>query len=248
MPPVAEARYLRALYGAGLRIAYAGVCPPVHASELDAAITFSDLEQLFRIRGVTRPGAADAVRAGAGGAAPAPERGGRDAAGAAGGVAPLEPPVPEGARAGGAPGAGPGGRGGPARPRLRGHPVDRGGAGPPALGPQEELYWRRELVASTEPPRSRLPVVDSGGGGERRAPRSRSSRGGSGPIRRRWRQVLEQIGLGPNGRPWDCRACGFDTCRGSPRRRRWAGPRCGSARRTRSAGPTRRSGRRRWTR
>ena len=26
-------------------------------------------------------------------------------------------------------------------------------------------------------------------------------------------QVLEQIGVGPNGRPWDCRACGFDTCR-----------------------------------
>ena len=25
--------------------------------------------------------------------------------------------------------------------------------------------------------------------------------------------MLEQIGLGPNGRPWDCRACGFDTCR-----------------------------------
>jgi hypothetical protein len=25
--------------------------------------------------------------------------------------------------------------------------------------------------------------------------------------------ILAQIGLGPNGRPWDCRACGFDTCR-----------------------------------
>jgi diguanylate cyclase (GGDEF)-like protein len=24
--------------------------------------------------------------------------------------------------------------------------------------------------------------------------------------------VLEQIGKGPNGRAWDCRACGFDTC------------------------------------
>ena len=24
--------------------------------------------------------------------------------------------------------------------------------------------------------------------------------------------ILEQIGKGPNGRPWDCRACGFDTC------------------------------------
>jgi diguanylate cyclase (GGDEF)-like protein len=25
--------------------------------------------------------------------------------------------------------------------------------------------------------------------------------------------ILEQIGLGPNGRPWDCGACGFNTCR-----------------------------------
>ena len=25
--------------------------------------------------------------------------------------------------------------------------------------------------------------------------------------------ILDQIGLGPNGRPWDCRACGFETCR-----------------------------------
>jgi diguanylate cyclase (GGDEF)-like protein len=25
--------------------------------------------------------------------------------------------------------------------------------------------------------------------------------------------ILNQIGLGPNGRPWDCRACGYKTCR-----------------------------------
>ncbi|HET7422969.1 MAG TPA: 4Fe-4S binding protein, partial [Gemmatimonadales bacterium] len=37
MPPIAEARYLRAQYGSGLRIAYAGVCPPVHVADLDAA-------------------------------------------------------------------------------------------------------------------------------------------------------------------------------------------------------------------
>jgi diguanylate cyclase (GGDEF)-like protein len=24
--------------------------------------------------------------------------------------------------------------------------------------------------------------------------------------------ILDQIGKGPNGRPWDCRACGFNTC------------------------------------
>jgi iron only hydrogenase large subunit-like protein len=52
LPAVAEARYLRALYPAGLKVAYAGICPPVDTSDLDAAITFGDLEQLFRIRGV----------------------------------------------------------------------------------------------------------------------------------------------------------------------------------------------------
>ena len=49
---MAEARYLRAQYGAGLNIAYAGICPPVSTTELDAAITFSDLDQIFRVRGV----------------------------------------------------------------------------------------------------------------------------------------------------------------------------------------------------
>ena len=53
LPAVAEARYLRALYRSGLRIAYAGICPPVETDDLDAAITFGDLEQIFRIRGVS---------------------------------------------------------------------------------------------------------------------------------------------------------------------------------------------------
>ena len=30
----------------------------------------------------------------------------------------------------------------------------------PLSGPPEELFWRRQLVASTEPPRSSTPVVD----------------------------------------------------------------------------------------
>src|SRR5918995_3319153 len=53
LPSVAEARYLRAQYGPGLKIAYAGICPPVSTTELDAAITFSDLDQIFRIRGIS---------------------------------------------------------------------------------------------------------------------------------------------------------------------------------------------------
>ena len=69
LPAVAEARYLRALYRTGLRIAYAGICPPVESADLDAAITFGDLEQLFRIRGVAwrcRPGSSGCRRSGGG--------------------------------------------------------------------------------------------------------------------------------------------------------------------------------------
>ena len=74
------------------------------------------------------------LRAGAGGAAAAPERGGRAAAGAAGGGPVLQPAVPEDPRARRAQGGRPGGGGGPAGPGLRGHPLDRGRAGPSALG------------------------------------------------------------------------------------------------------------------
>ena len=57
----------------------------------------------------------------------------------------------------------------------------------PLSGPQEELYWRRALLASTEPPRSRLPVVDatvvaSVGATFDIKPRR------PGPIPRRWRR------------------------------------------------------------
>ena len=90
--------------------------------------------------------------------------------------------------------------------------MQRGVAGPSAVGPQEELYWRRELVASTEPPRSRFPVVDARWWRAWGRP-STSSRAGSQPDPQAVAAVLDQIGLGPNGKPWDCRACGFATCR-----------------------------------
>ena len=32
----------------------------------------------------------------------------------------------------------------------------------PLSGPQDQLFWRRSVVQSTEPPRSRLPVVEPG--------------------------------------------------------------------------------------
>ena len=211
VPAVAEARYLRAQYGPGLKIAYAGVCLPIDSPELDAAITFSDLDQIFRIRGanvLSQPIFFERV----------PEERRRHLS-AAGGL-PLA--LLEAARYSSR-----------RFRKLRGLDalkavaravaVDRlelgfvdilateGSLDHPLSGPREELFWRRELVASTEPPRSRFPVVDTAVTGSYGATfeiKQRPVCADPGAVT----AILEQIGKGPNGRPWDCRACGFDTC------------------------------------
>jgi diguanylate cyclase (GGDEF)-like protein len=211
LPAVAEARYLRAQYGPGLKIAYAGFCPPLNSAELDAAITFSDLDQIFRIRGanvLSQPTFFERV----------PEERRRHLS-AAGGLplALLEEARYTSRRF----------------RKLRGLDalkaiaravaVDRldlgfvdilsteGSLDHPLSGPREELFWRRELLASTEPPRSRYPVVDTAVVATVGATFEIKQR----PIRpdpTAVAAILDQIGKGPNGRPWDCRACGFQTC------------------------------------
>ena len=211
LPAVAEARYLRAQYGAGLKIAYAGICPPVSTTELDAAITFSDLDQIFRVRGVnvlTQPTFFERV----------PEERRRHLS-AAGGLplALLEEARYSSRRF----------------RKLRGLEalkavaravaVDRldlgfvdilsteGSLDHPLSGPREELFWRRELLASTEPPRSSSPVVDSAvvaSVGAAFAIRQRPVRPDPAAVA----AMINQIGLSPNGTPWDCGACGFSTC------------------------------------
>ena len=210
-PAVAEARYLRARSGPGLKIIYAGTCPPTDSSELDAAITFADLEEIFRARGVNvlaQPAWFNRV----------PEERRRHLS-AAGGM-PLEL-LAEFRHSSG-------------RFRIvrglgqlaalaRAVTVDRMDLGfvdilsyeglldHPLSGPREELYWRRALLASTEPPRALAPVVDQA---------VVASVGAVFDIRRHQvvadpeavAAVLEAIGPGPNGNPWDCGACGFDTC------------------------------------
>lgn len=212
IPAVAEARYLRARQGAALPVIYAGISPPTRSPDLDTAITFADLEEVFRVRGVSvlsQPGYFHRV----------PEERRRHLS-AAGGMplAMLEEfrhtagrfRVIRGVEALGA--------------LARAVSVDRLELGfvdvlsyeraldHPLSGPKEELYWRRALLASTEPPRSRLPVVDSG---------VVASVGAVFAIKPRAVEpdpevvatFLDAIGLGPNGRPWDCGACGFATCR-----------------------------------
>jgi diguanylate cyclase (GGDEF)-like protein len=212
LPAVAEARYLRAQHGPGLRIAYAGICPPVSNHDLDAAITFGDLEQIFRIRGVSvlgQPSVFERV----------PEERRRHLS-AAGGLplALLEEARYSSRRFRKIRGLD------ALKAVARAVAIDRldlgfvdilsteGALDHPLSGPREELYWRRELLAASEAPRSRFPVVDS---------TVVASIGATFAIKPRRVQadpeavaaVLEQIGKGPNGRPWDCRACGFDTCR-----------------------------------
>jgi diguanylate cyclase (GGDEF)-like protein len=211
LPAVAEARYLRAQYGPGLKIAYVGICPPVNSPDLDAAITYGDLDQLFRIRGINVLAQATFFQR-------VPEERRRHLS-AAGGLplALLEEARYSSRRFRKIRGLD------ALRAVARAVAVDRldlgfvdilsseGTLDHPLSGPVEELYWRRELLASIEPPRSGQPVVDrtvvaSVGAIFAIKPRR------TAPDPEAVGVILEQIGLGPNGRPWDCGACGFATC------------------------------------
>ena len=211
VPPVAEARYLLALYGQRLDIVHAGLSPVRGHPELAASVTFADLAQIFKLRGVNvleQP--AWFLRI--------PEERRRHLS-VAGGL-PLSLVEERG-----------GGRrflklrGLESLPALaRAVAVDRlelgfvdllsseGLLGHPLAGPAEEYFWRRELVASVEPPRSREPVVDGavvaqvGAVFELRAVPA-------GPSEEAVGRVLGEVGTGPNGRPLDCGACGYSTCR-----------------------------------
>ena len=197
----------------GSRSRIAGVCPPISSPDLDAAITFGDLDQLFRIRGVSvlgQPGYFQRV----------PEeqrrhqRGRRAAAGAAGGGPAVEP-------AGSARSAGwtrcPAVARAVAVDRLDLGFVDilstEGIAGPPALGAAG-----RAVLAAGAAGQQRAAAEPAAGGRRRRwsrasAPPSRSSRAGFEPTPQAVRGILDADRPRAQRPAWDCRACGFDTCR-----------------------------------
>lgn len=214
-PLVAEARYLRALYGAELPIVAAGVCVGDGAPEVDATITFEDLSALLTRRDVRLADqAAYFTRI--------PEERRRHFS-TAGGM-PLEPLVDER-------------RAGRRTHTVRGLAglesiaqavaVDRMDLGfvdilpcdacldHPLMGPKPGLFRRRQIIEATEPARAAAPVVD-----QRVAERMQLDaafaleRGNAPPEARQVDAVLAQVGLAPNGRPWDCGACGYGTCRG----------------------------------
>lgn len=210
-PPVAEARYLRRLAASELRVIYAGPWPVSTVDGLDATLTFEDLEQLFRLRGVDL-GAQPTVFS----RVPMERRRHLSVAGGfpAAWLNPGAPGVPRIHRIRGLGGLKALSRA-VVKDRLDLGFVDllscEGGLDHPILGPRELLLWRRTLVQTSEPPRSREPVLD---------PSVKASMGATFRFRTRApepdhdavRGVLEQIGTGPNGRPWDCGACGFSTC------------------------------------
>ena len=211
LPALAEARYLRAQWGEGLEVVYAGVCPPAGREELDSAITFQDLEQLFRLRGVS-PLAQPVHYA----RVPAEHRRHLSLAGGIP-LSLLEESRHSSKRFRKLRGLG------ELRGLSRAVVIDRldlgfvdllaheGWLDHPLSGPREELFWRRSVVENSEPPRSRQPVVDDAVVASYGAVfeiQPRLIRADTARVE----EVLAAIGLGPHGKPWDCRACGFETC------------------------------------
>jgi diguanylate cyclase (GGDEF)-like protein len=211
-PIAAEARYLKAIYGADTPIVYAGVCLTEGGPDVDAAVTFAELEVVLRKRGVhveDQPLYFSRI----------PEE--RRRFWSTTGGLPMELLHAE--------------RQSSRRFRkvrglgqleaiARAVGTDRidlgfvdilpceGCLDHPLLGPPEELFRRREIVGATEPPRAVRSVLAEG---------VAISVGAVFPVPANGREasleaveeVLEQIGLAPNGRAWDCGACGYATCR-----------------------------------
>ena len=211
-PVAAEARYIKAAYGRKTPVVYTGVCLTEGGTDVDAALTFVDLERVFEQRGVRvadQPTHFTRI----------PEERRRHWSTAGGlpiEVLQLERQASRRFR------------------KVRGlgqlgaiaHAVgvDRidlgfidilpceGCLDHPLLGPREHLFWRRDVVEATEPPRAAQPVVD-----ESIAVTVQQSfevsPNGLHPTAEAVAGVLGAIGLAPNGRPWDCGACGYATCR-----------------------------------
>jgi diguanylate cyclase (GGDEF)-like protein len=211
-PSVAEARFLRSRHGESLPVVYAGVSTAGTVKELDATLTFVDLEQLFALREV-RPESMPRTFSRL-----PPET--RRHLSVAGGLA-LEMVV-----AGSSKGrrllAVRGLDTLPALARAVGHDhidlgfVDlqshAGALAHPAAGPADDLYRRRMLVQQYEPARSRVPVVNEDGDGVSVTAVFPFNTQRTTADAVAVRAILEAIGTGPNGKPWDCRACGYPTC------------------------------------
>src|SRR5881394_514345 len=213
-PIAAEARYLKQLYGAGTPVVYAGVCLTEGGPDVDAAITFAELADMFRRRGIVVAEQAEYFTR-------VPEERRRHLS-MAGGL-PLEVLLEETqASRRFRKVRGLGGLGAIARAvavdRLDLGFVDilpcEGCLDHPLLGPKDELFRRREIVGATEPARALAPVLEETVAiGVQVAEAFSISTNGHGPQKEAVEGILREIGLAPNGKPWDCGACGYPTCR-----------------------------------
>src|SRR5437667_12818414 len=213
-PIAAEARYLKQLYGAGTPVVYAGVCLTEGGPDVDAAVTFDELADMFRRSGIVVAAQDEYFTR-------VPEEQRRHLS-MAGGL-PLEVLLEETqASRRFRKVRGMGGLGAIARAvavdRLDLGFVDilpcEGCLDHPLLGPRDELFKRREIVGATEPPRARGPVVEETVAiGVQVAEAFSISTNGHGPQKEAVEGILREIGLAPNGKPWDCGACGYPACR-----------------------------------
>jgi diguanylate cyclase (GGDEF)-like protein len=210
-PIQAEARYLKALYGPDTKVVYAGVCLTEGGAEVDAAITLAELAGLFKKRGIkveNQPLFFSRI----------PEERRRFWS-TAGGL-PVDILKEErhtsrrfrkvrglGALEGIAKAVG--------EDRIALGFVDilpcEGCLDHPLLGPKDELFRRRAIVGATEPPRAAAPVLADGVDIQVGAA-FEIEVADQGPRPEAVEEILEQIGLAPNGRPWDSGACGYRTC------------------------------------
>jgi diguanylate cyclase (GGDEF)-like protein len=210
-PIEAEARYLKAMYGADTPIVYTGVCLTEGGEDVDAAITLAELEAIFKKRGISvqdQPLYYSRI----------PEERRRYWSTAGGLPVELLKERQSSRRFRKVRGLG------ALEGIARAVAVDRidlgfvdilpceGCLDHPLLGPKEELFRRREIVGATEPPRALASVLTEGIQIEVGAA-FKIEANGDGPTIEAVEEVLDQIGLAPNGRPWDSGACGYPTCR-----------------------------------
>jgi diguanylate cyclase (GGDEF)-like protein len=209
-PTAAEAEYLKRLYGRDVPVVYAGVCLTDGVEDVDAAITFAELERLLLGRGVVvseQPSVFERI----------PEERRRHLSTAGGMPLPVLQEEHQASRRfrklRGMAGLG-------ALARAAVDEVELGFVDilpcdgcldHPLLGPREELYWRRRVVVEAEPRRSALPVLDANHGVDvaRGFPFVRN---GKQPAAAAVDEVIDAIGRAPTGHAWDCGACGYGTC------------------------------------
>lgn len=210
-PSVAEARFLRHLLSDELPLVYVGSGAPSGGGSFEAVLSYAELAELLRLREVdpmvmprtlTRlPGEARRHLSVAGGLplemVVSGSSDGRRILNIRGldGLAALSRAV--------------------SQERLDLGFVDllahRGAADHPMAGPPVEYHRRRKMLADLEPTRSREPVVSDPAPVELGAVFPLAGPGEQ-PEPTAVKAVLDAIGLGPNGRPWDCGACGYHTC------------------------------------